>query len=242
MATANLFCRSGLSDGAFTANDPAVRAYALQKTMRAMDLGAELGAKIYVFWGGREGVETDACRRPDEARQALSRGDQLSLRVHDRAEVRLQIRSRSQAQRAARRHLPADHRHTSSPSSPRSIIPRWSASIPKSRTTHGRIEFPARRRAGLEAGKLFHIDLNDQESAATIRISVSARPIPRARSFSSSCSKNRLLWPAPLRRPRLPHRRLRRRQGFRPRLHAHLPDPQGKSGALRKADAKFSRC
>ena len=29
-------------DGAFTANDPQVRAYAVQKTMRAMDLGVEL--------------------------------------------------------------------------------------------------------------------------------------------------------------------------------------------------------
>jgi xylose isomerase len=58
-------------DGAFTANDPEVRAYALQKTMRAMDLGAELGAKIFVLWGGREGVETDACRRADEAIKRL---------------------------------------------------------------------------------------------------------------------------------------------------------------------------
>ena len=58
-------------DGAFTSNDPEVRAYAIQKTMRAMDLGAELGAKIFVFWGGREGVETDACRRADEAIKRL---------------------------------------------------------------------------------------------------------------------------------------------------------------------------
>jgi xylose isomerase len=58
-------------DGAFTANDPEVRAYALQKTMGAMDLGAELGAKIFVLWGGREGTETDACRRTDVAVQRL---------------------------------------------------------------------------------------------------------------------------------------------------------------------------
>ena len=36
-----------------------------------MDLGAELGAKIFVLWGGREGTETDACRRPDEAVKRL---------------------------------------------------------------------------------------------------------------------------------------------------------------------------
>ena len=64
MATTNLFADPAFKDGAFTANDPQVRAYALQKTMRSMDLGAELGAKIYVFWGGREGVESDATKSP----------------------------------------------------------------------------------------------------------------------------------------------------------------------------------
>jgi xylose isomerase len=67
MATVSLFFHPVFRDGAFTSNDPEVRAYAVQKTMRAMDLGAELGAKIFVLWGGREGVETDACRRADEA-------------------------------------------------------------------------------------------------------------------------------------------------------------------------------
>ncbi len=60
MATTNLFSDPAFRDGAFTSNDPKVRAYALQKTMNAIDLGMELGAKIYVFWGGREGVETDS--------------------------------------------------------------------------------------------------------------------------------------------------------------------------------------
>lgn len=71
MATVNLFYEAVFRDGAFTANDPAVRAYAVQKTMRAMDLGAECGAEIFVLWGGREGVETDGCRRPDEALKRL---------------------------------------------------------------------------------------------------------------------------------------------------------------------------
>ena len=71
MATVNLFYDPVFRDGAFTANDKSVRAYALQKTMRAMDLGVECGAKIFVLWGGREGVETDACRRPDEAVKRL---------------------------------------------------------------------------------------------------------------------------------------------------------------------------
>lgn len=71
MATVSLFYHPIFRDGAFTANDPEVRAYAIQKTMQAMDLGVELGAKIFVLWGGREGVETDACRRADEAVKRL---------------------------------------------------------------------------------------------------------------------------------------------------------------------------
>jgi xylose isomerase len=67
MATVNLFYDAVFRDGAFTANDPSVRNYAIQKTMRAMDLGAEFNAATFVLWGGREGVETDGCRRTPDA-------------------------------------------------------------------------------------------------------------------------------------------------------------------------------
>jgi xylose isomerase len=67
MATTNLFSDPIFKDGAFTSNDAKVRAYALQKTMRAIDLGVEFGAKIYVFWGGREGTETDSSKNPVDA-------------------------------------------------------------------------------------------------------------------------------------------------------------------------------
>jgi xylose isomerase len=76
MATTNLFYDPAFKDGAFTSNDARVRLYAIQKTMRSMDLGAELGAKIYVFWGGREGAEVDAAKDACEAlkwnREALN--------------------------------------------------------------------------------------------------------------------------------------------------------------------------
>ncbi|MDZ4719484.1 MAG: xylose isomerase [Roseiflexaceae bacterium] len=76
MATTNLFTDPAFKDGAFTANDPKVRAYALHKTMRAIDLGVECGAKVYVFWGGREGVESDATKNSQDAlkrfREALN--------------------------------------------------------------------------------------------------------------------------------------------------------------------------
>ena len=64
MATTNLFKHPVFKDGAFTSNDPDVRRYALAKTMRAIDLGAEFGAPIYVFWGGREGSESMASKDP----------------------------------------------------------------------------------------------------------------------------------------------------------------------------------
>ncbi|MFZ4813230.1 MAG: xylose isomerase [Phototrophicaceae bacterium] len=67
MATTNLFSDPSFKDGAFTSNDHKVRAYAIQKTLRAIDLGVELGAKVYVFWGGREGTETDSSKSPLDA-------------------------------------------------------------------------------------------------------------------------------------------------------------------------------
>src|SRR6476469_3204989 len=67
MATTNLFGDPVFRDGAFTSVDAKVRRHALQKTMRSMDLGKELGASTYVLWGGREGTETNASKEPQEA-------------------------------------------------------------------------------------------------------------------------------------------------------------------------------
>jgi xylose isomerase len=70
MMTTNLFTHPMFKDGAFTANDRGVRRYALRKVMRNLDLAAELGAPTYVFWGGREGSESDAGK---DVRAALDR-------------------------------------------------------------------------------------------------------------------------------------------------------------------------
>ncbi len=67
MATTNLFGHPAFKDGAFTSNDRAVRRAAIAKTMRGIDLGAELGAPVYVFWGGREGAESAATKRVTDA-------------------------------------------------------------------------------------------------------------------------------------------------------------------------------
>ncbi|MFG1946595.1 xylose isomerase [Nonomuraea sp. NPDC048826] len=70
MATTNLFTHPVFKDGAFTANDRDVRRYALRKTIRNIDLAVELGAKVYVAWGGREGAESGAAK---DVRAALDR-------------------------------------------------------------------------------------------------------------------------------------------------------------------------
>jgi len=66
-ATTNLFTHPVFKDGAFTSHDPRVRAYAVQKVMVNLEVAAELGAEVYIFWGGREGADVDIGKDPVEA-------------------------------------------------------------------------------------------------------------------------------------------------------------------------------
>ncbi len=70
MVTTNLFSHPVFKEGAFTANDRSVRRFALRKTLRNLDLAAEMGAQTFVMWGGREGAESDAAK---DVRVALDR-------------------------------------------------------------------------------------------------------------------------------------------------------------------------
>ena len=165
MATTNLFTHPVFKDGAFTSNDPRVRKFALQKTMQAMDLGAELGAQIYVFWGGREGTETDAAKNPAEALK------------HFREAINFLCEySRDQG-------YPYRFALEAKPNEPRGdlYLPTTGAMLGFIATLdHPEMvgvnpEFAHEHMAGLnflhavaqawEAGKLFHIDLNDQNYA-----------------------------------------------------------------------------
>ena len=74
MATCNMFEHPVFKDGALTSNDARVRAYARQKAMRAIDMGAELGASVFVMWGGREGLEVEASKDPIEAIERYREG------------------------------------------------------------------------------------------------------------------------------------------------------------------------
>ncbi len=162
MATTNLFFDPIFKDGAFTSNDPQVRAYALQKTLHAIDLGAELGAKVYVFWGGREGTETDASKNPLEAikrtREALNflcdyaRDQKYGLKFALEAKPN---EPRGDIYNPTTGHMLAfiatlDH-------------PEMVGVNPEVAHEHmAGLNFMHSVAQAWEAGKLFHIDLNDQ--------------------------------------------------------------------------------
>ena len=236
MATVILFFDPVFRDGAFTANDAAVRAYAVQKTMRAMDLGAELGAKIFVLWGGREGTETDACRRAGRRGEAAARGDRLPVRVLDRRRATA-TGSRSRPSRTSRAATSTWRRPaTTSGFIPTLAHPEMVGVNPEvAHEQMAGLNFMHAVAQAWEAGKLFHIDLNDQAPGRYDQDFRFGAANPKTAFFLVKFLEDvGYDGPAPLRRARLPHRGLRRREGLRPRLHAHVPDPEGEGGALER--------
>ena len=162
MATTDLFHDPIFKDGAFTSNDPKVRAYALQKTMRAMDLGVEFGAKTYVFWGGREGTETDSSKSAVEAikrnREAMNFLCEYAL--DNKYDLKFALEAKPNEPRGdiynpTTGHMLAfiatlDH-------------PEMVGVNPEVAHEHmAGINFMHGVAQAWEAGKLFHIDLNDQ--------------------------------------------------------------------------------
>ena len=163
MATTNLFYHPVFKDGAFTAVSPSVRAFALQKTMKAIDLGVELGASTYVFWGGREGVDAEASKDPIVAvkrmrdainflcQYAIDRGYKLRFALEPKPNE-----PRSDTYFPTIGHMLAfiytlDHPDMIGLNP--EVAHEYMAGL---NFVHGVAQ-------ALEAGKLFHIDLNDQK-------------------------------------------------------------------------------
>jgi xylose isomerase len=163
MATTNLFTDPVFKDGAFTSNDPRVRAYAIQKTMHAMDLGVELGATTYVFWGGREGTETDASKDAVEAtkwfRYAI---DFLCDYARDQKyNLKFALEAKPNEPRADI-YFPTTAAYLAF--IPTLAYPDMVGVNPE--VAHEQIaglNFYHAIAQAIEAGKLFHIDLNDQK-------------------------------------------------------------------------------
>lgn len=162
MATTNLFGDPVFKDGAFTANDPKVRAYALQKTMRAIDLGVEFGAKVYVFWGGREGTETDSSKNAVDAikrnREALN--FLCEYAIDNGYDLKFALEAKPNEPRGDIYNPTTGH------------MLGFIATLDRPDMVGVNPEVAHEHMAGLnfmhsvamawEAGKLFHIDLNDQ--------------------------------------------------------------------------------
>jgi xylose isomerase len=162
MATTNLFTDPAFKDGAFTSTDPRVRAYALQKTMRGIDLGMEFGAGVYVFWGGREGVETDSGK---DALEALRRfRDALDFLCE-------YVRDQKYKLVFALEAKPNEPRHDMYLPTTGAMLgfiqtlahPEMVGVNPEMAHEHmSGLNFMHAIAQAWDAGKLFHIDLNDQ--------------------------------------------------------------------------------
>jgi xylose isomerase len=162
MATTNLFGDPIFKDGAFTSNDPKVRAYAIHKTLHAIDLGVEFGAKTYVFWGGREGTETDSSKSAVDSikrsREAMNFFCEYALDKKYDLKFALEAKPnepRGDIYNPTTGHMLAfistlDH-------------PEMVGVNPEVAHEHmAGINFMHGVAQAWEAGKLFHIDLNDQ--------------------------------------------------------------------------------
>ena len=163
MATTNLFSHPVFKDGSFSSNDPRVRAFALRKTMDAIDLGVELGAKIYVFWGGREGTEADACRDP---RAAIARTrdamDFLCEYVRDqRYELRFALEAKPNEPRGDIYFPTTGHmlHFISTLAHPEMV----GVNPEVAHENMAGLSFVHGVAQAMEAGKLYHIDLNAQK-------------------------------------------------------------------------------
>jgi len=163
MATTNLFTDPAFKDGAFTSLDADVRAYAVQKTMRAIDLGVELGAQTYVFWGGREGAEVDAAKDPVEAikrfREAI---DFLCEYVRDQGyDLRFALEAKPNEPRGDI-YFPTTAAYLAL--IPTLAHPEMVGVNPEvAHEQMAGLNFFHAVAQAIEAGKLFHIDLNDQK-------------------------------------------------------------------------------
>jgi xylose isomerase len=165
MATTNLFSDPAFRDGAFTSNDPKVRAYALHKTMHAMDLGVELGATTYVFWGGREGTESDA------GKSALDAGKWFREALNYLCEYAIDNGYDLKFALEAKPNEPRSDIYLPTTGAMLGFIatldhPEMVGVNPEMAHEHmAGLNFMHAVAQAWDAGKLFHIDLNDQNYA-----------------------------------------------------------------------------
>jgi len=163
MATTNLFSDPVFKDGAFTSNNAKIRALAIQKAMRGMEYGAELGAKLYVFWGGREGAETDAVRSPIDAIKRFREA------INFLCEWNIEQKYGYKFAFEAKPNEPRGHLYFAVTGSYLALIPTLDhpdmcgVNPEFAHETMAGLNFVHHVAQAIEMKKLFHVDLNDQE-------------------------------------------------------------------------------
>ena len=227
MATVNLFYDPVFRDGAFTANDAARARLRRCRRRCARWISARSWARRSSCCGAGA-----RARRPTRAAGPTKPSSGCAKRSTPSASIRstgsTASSSRSRPNRTSRAATSTWRRPApTSGSSRRSIIPSMVGVNPEvAHEQMAGLNFLHAVAQAWEAGKLFHIDLNDQVpgrydqdfrfGSANVEVRLLAGEVPRGR---------RLRRPAPLRRARLPDGGLRRRARLRARLHADVSDP-----------------
>ena len=231
MVTTNLFWRPVFKEGAFTANDPRVRRLSVKKACEATELGAEVGAEVFVLWGGREGMEAEAAK---DVRLALDRYKEAIDLVCEH------IATRGLGLRIALEPKPNEPRgDILLPTVGHALAfigtlerPDMVGLNPEfAHETMSGLSFSQAVAQALWQDKLFHIDLNAQRIGKFDQdFRFGSEGIRDAFYVVQAPGGLRMGRHAALRRAPLSHRGRRWRLGLRPRLHAHVPDP-GRQGA-----------
>ena len=228
MATTNLFTDPVFKDGAFTAHDARVRALRRCRRRCGPWTWAWSLARGLRVLGRPRGRGSGRGQGPGRSHQALPRGHQLPLRVRPRSAATT-CGSRSRPSRTSRA--------ATSTSPPPAPISRFIDTLDHPEMVGVNPEVAHEQMAGLnflhavaqalEAGKLFHIDLNDQKPGRFDQDLRFGSGVDQGAVLPRQAARGiGLRRTAPLRRARLPDRGRRRRLGLRARLHAHLSDSQ----------------
>ena len=234
MITTNLFSHPVFKDGGFTSNDRAVRRFALRKVIRNIDLAAELGAETFVMWGGREGGEYDTAK---DVRAALDRYREavnlLAEYVTDQGyDLRFAIEPKPNEPRGDILLPTVGHALAFIPTLDKPEL--FGVNPEVGHEQMAGLNFTHAIAQALDAGKLFHIDLNGQRSIKFDQDLVFGHgDLQNAFSAGRSAGARRprrrsgLRRPAALRLQAEPDRGLRRRLGVGQGQHGDVPDLEG---------------
>jgi xylose isomerase len=165
MVTCNMFEQPVFKDGALTSNDPRVRAYARQKGMRAIDMGAALGATVYVMWGGREGLEVEASKNPVDAMRWYREGVEFLAHYiqHNQLGMRVAMEPKPNEPRGDMFLPSVGHVLGFIATLDRAIQPIVGVNPEVQHSRMAGLNTVHEVAQALEAGKLFHIDLGAQK-------------------------------------------------------------------------------